>query len=128
MVQVGSRQPVRVRSVRRQPGLQADVTLVYNHRMTTLKPRRKLTTAEMNSRGLRHRIHELSRVSESHLSYILSPKNLRGPSPGLAVQIASALTECLDREVTRDDLYEYLETELGKCLEYPRLSHRFFHA
>ena len=83
---------------------------------STLNPRRKLTTAEMNSRGLRVRIHEMSRVSESYMSYILSPKNVRAPSPGLAAQIASALTEYLDREVTRDDLYEYLETELGKCL------------
>ena len=100
-------------------GLQADVPPVYNSGMnmgSTLKPRRKLTTSEMNSRGLRHRIHELSRVSESHLSYILNPKNPRGPSPGLAAQMASALTEYLGREVTRDDLYEYLETELGKCL------------
>ena len=101
--------------------MQADESFVYNFGMnmkSTLEPRRKLTIAEMNSRGLRRRIHEMSRVSESHLSYILSPKNLRAPSPGLAAQIAAALTEYLGREVTRDDLYEYLETELGKCLTH----------
>ena len=102
-------------------GLQADESFVYNFGMnmtSTLEPRRKLTIAEMNSRGLRRRIHELSHVSESHLSYIFSPKNLRAPSPGLAAQIAAALSEYLGREVTRDDLYEYLETELGKCLTH----------
>ena len=59
-------------------------------------------------------------VSVAHISRIFNPNKPHTPSPDLARKIAAALTEILEREVTMDMLYDYLENVLGKSLGWPK--------
>ena len=88
----------------------------------------KLTCEEM--RGKNHQIQRrciMDRpdgskvaVSPAHISRIFNPAHSNTPGPGLARKIAAAITEILGRTITMDDVYEYLEVELGKSLDWPK--------
>ena len=61
-----------------------------------------------------------SPVSIPHISRIFNPDHPHTPSPGLARKMAAALTDILERPITTDDVYDYLEQELGKDLGWPK--------
>ena len=96
---------------------------------TTALPR-KLTREDL--RGLNHYIQRrcfmpkadgtVGQVSAAHISRIFNPEHPNTPGPGLAKKISSALTEKLGWTVSMDCLYEYLEIELGKSLDWPKMT------
>ena len=90
--------------------------------------RRRLTRDDMHNRN--HQIQQrcattkangtTGLVSTAHISRIFNSDHPNTPGPGLARKIAAALTEILEREVTMDDVYDYLESELNKSLDWPK--------
>ena len=92
--------------------------------MVATNDKPKLTIEDISLWGRKREIHkrcfllnangELDNVNESYIHNIFNSKRSHVPSLAVARQISKALTDILGRDITTDDLYDYLEKELGK--------------